>query len=88
MFGLLRAGLAVLAADLGRAAVVVDFSLPIVPVNRTHGVRSCAVVVFLPECVHVGVKENLGEGDQKSKNEPNVNHFDVRSCRQTVAHLK
>ena len=36
-----------------------------------------SVLLILPLTVHVGVKENLQEGNTQVKDKPNVNHFDI-----------
>ena len=37
-----------------------------------------------PERVHVGVDQDLDEGEQQVEDQPDVNHFDVGRFRQVV----
>ncbi len=37
-----------------------------------------------PQVVHVGVKDDLSEGDDEGEEQPGVNHLDVSSGRQSV----
>ena len=41
----------------------------------------------LPQCIHVGVDENLYEGKEKVEYEPYVDHLDVGGFRQVVRHI-
>ena len=35
-----------------------------------------------PECVHVGVEEHLGEGDEQVEDQPDLNHLHIGGGRQ------
>jgi hypothetical protein len=45
------------------------------------------IVVLHSKAVHVGVKENLNKGDEKTKDEVKVNHLNIGSGGQAVGEL-
>ena len=73
----------VVPANFNGSAVVVDLSIFVVPgeiFNQTW-------ILVLPEGVHVGVDQDLDEGQQEVEDQPDVDHLDVGRFRQVVGDI-
>ena len=73
----------VVPANFNGSAVVVDLPVFVVPGEIFNKTWTC----FEPEGVHVGVDQDLDEGQQEVEDQPDVDHLDVRRFRQVVRHV-
>ena len=47
----------------------------------------CCFILLGPECVHVCVGKNHGEGEQKTEQQPDINHLHVGGLGQVVGYV-
>ena len=73
----------VVPANFNGSAVVVDLSIFVIPGN----IFNQTWILFMPEGVHVGVDQDLDEGQQEVEDQPDVDHLDVGRFRQVVRHV-
>ena len=70
-------------AHLHWSAMVVDLSIFVIPGN----IFNQTWILFMPEGVHVGVDQDLDEGQQEVEDQPDVDHLDVGRFRQVVGDI-